>query len=155
MTRPPAFWGVDPGISGAAILLDHDGLTALWHVRCRGPVPPALPLVPGDVVAIEAQHARAGRPGSLALSEWCGRLLAALPPDVVVLRPHPATWRRVIGASGLRRAQAKARAVRAAREHGRGLPERLSADHAEAWAIARWAWAWDGAGRPAGPGVVT
>ena len=146
--------GVDPGRAGACCVLGGDGLTVLWWASwASAPTPPTLPLVAGDVLAVEAQHTRADRPGAgQSLAEWCGRLLAVV-PCTTVLRPQPATWRRVFSAGNMRRrADLKRRAAEGAR-FAIGLPDPCPIDLAEAFGMARWAWAWNRAGRPAGPGV--
>ncbi len=145
--RPPGFAGVDPGATGALVVLADDGLTVLdlleWR---RASVPPALPLVPGDVLALEAAYLGRSARAALTLQLWRGRLLAAVPEGVEVTQPLAVHWRaKVLRRSNLRRAEAKAAAVRVASPY---LPEGASVDACEAFCIARWCWGWVRAGRP-------
>lgn len=135
------FVGIDPGQTGACVVVGDDGLTVLdqqrWS-RCR--VPPLLTVVEaGDVVALEAQHVGGPR-ASLVLAEWAGRMLATLPEPIVLLRPLATTWRAKVLRNGrLQREPAKRLAIAAATPY---LPGPVTHDAAEAWLLARYAWGW-------------
>ena len=142
------FVGIDPGRTGALVVVGDDGQTALDVLTWAGQdMPPAgivQRLVPGDVVALEDQYIGAGAHASKTLHEWTVRLLVQLPDDVTVMRPLASSWRaKVFRRARLRRAAAKRLAIAACREHS-GLADELAAmpDVAEAWAMARYAWGW-------------
>lgn len=138
--------GIDPGMTGAAVVVGADGLEVLdlqaWH---RSRVPPAITVVlAGDVVALEAQHVGRGNHASLVLAEWTGRLAAALPPGITILRPLATSWRaKVLRDGRLQREPAKRLAIAAATPHlvAAGWTD-VTADIAEAWCMARYACFW-------------
>jgi len=150
------YLGVDPGHSGAAVSLADDGLTVLaawrWTPRVletqdgrvlaySAPHQIAAVIGPHAVAAVEAPYVGLSHRGSLSLAEWTGGFLSGL--DVgEILRPTAAEWRaKVLHVGRVRRAPAKALALRAAALHARGLP--WLDDHvAEAWCLARFAWGW-------------
>lgn len=143
-----SYIGIDPGQTGAAVLVGADGLEVL-DIECwRGSrIPPRIRMVePSSIVSLEAQYG--SRPTTLVLAEWCGRLLATLPEGCTVHRPLATTWRgRVLRRSRLRRDVAKELAIRAARPHLEAAGwTHITDDVAEAWCMARYSWGADRAG---------
>jgi hypothetical protein len=142
--------GIDPGQTGAMVAVGPDGVTVValqtWS-RCR--TPPALDLLPTDVVAVEAQYIGHGAHASIVLVEWTGRLLAAVPAACRVTRPLAGAWRaKVFRRTAMRRDAAKRMAVETANRHAVGLGADPSHDLAEAWCLARYCWGWAMAGFP-------
>lgn len=134
--------GIDPGSTGACVVVADDGRTVLDQQRWWGhKVPPRLTIIePGDIVALEAQHVGRGNRSSLTLAEWAGSLIATLPEGITLLRPLATTWRaRVLRQGRLQREPAKRLAIAAATPH---LPGPVTHDAAEAWCLARYAWGW-------------
>lgn len=139
--------GIDPGRAGAAVVVGDDGLTILAVQRWAGALtPPSLTVVlPGDVVALEAQYLGANPRSMATLVEWCGRLLAGLPLDVVVTRPLATTWRgKVLRKPRMSRLVAKRMAVTAAAPYLAAFDPsvRWREDDAEAFLMARYARFW-------------
>jgi hypothetical protein len=134
------FVGIDPGQTGACVVVDDDGCTVLDVQRwSKQRTPPLLTVVEeGDVVALEAQHV-ARHQASLVLAEWSGRMIATL-PWVVLLRPLATSWRaKVLRGGRLQRHPAKQLAIAAASPY---VPGTVTHDVAEAWCLARYAWGW-------------
>jgi hypothetical protein len=139
------YLGIDPGQTGAAVLVAEDGETVLGLQRWSDAKTPPMVLpeliLNARVVALEGQHV-AGPHASLVLAEWSGRLLATLPSGLPVLRPLATSWRaKVFRCGRLQREPAKRLAVRAASPFLLAFnPElRVTHDLAEAWALARYA----------------
>lgn len=130
--------GIDPGQQGALVVVGDDGLTVVDRLGWAGcVVAPALPVLPGDVVALELPHAQFVRAG-LVLAEWCGGALVQL-RECRVVRPSPAAWRGKV----LRRPQLlRAAAKRAAREAATPYLGPATDDECEAWCMARYAFGW-------------
>jgi hypothetical protein len=149
------WWGVDGAKTGAAVRMDADGLTALELIEWRDrDLAPPLDIRPGDVVALEQAYLGKSALTFRRLVEWRARFKSTLPVGVVLVEPLAVTWRaKVLRVARIPRGKAKALAVAAATANARGLPAEPTEDAAEGWCLARWAWAWDRAGRPAGPGV--
>lgn len=135
--------GIDPGRTGALVVIGDDGMTVAriveWHDSSEPPY--LLDALAGVLrIAVEGLHVGKGRRSSITLAEWTGRLLAELPPGVPVERPQPSKWRgAVLRRANLRTDDAKAAAIRAARPH-LGLGHDPSSHVAEAWCLARYAW---------------
>jgi len=150
--------GIDPGMTGAAVVVDHECSVIDVQTWRRSPTPPILEIVrPGDVVAVEQPYVQLSPASALKLSEWIGRLLATLPIDVIMLRPLASTWRaKVLRAGRIKRDPAKKLAVHAAMPYLREFADKeecpppwlpthtaqVSHDLAEAFLIARFAWGW-------------
>jgi hypothetical protein len=125
--------------------LETDRLFAMrvaeWERSIR---PPRLTVLSGvRALALEAQHVD-GPHASLVLAQWCGGLLAHLPPDLVVTRPLATSWRaKVLRCGRLRREPAKRLAIAAATPWlaAFGMTE-ISHDVAEAWCMARFCTFW-------------
>lgn len=83
--RPPAFVGIDGSLSGSAVVLADDGRTVLSVVEWRDDPAPALPVVPGDIVALEGIHSRPGRSldSFASLAGWRALAVSRMPPAVV------------------------------------------------------------------------
>jgi hypothetical protein len=143
-SRPPAFVGIDPGREGAAVVLAHDGVTVLELVqwaRAREPVP--VPVIAGDVVAVEAAYVGRNVRSAMSLQFWRGRLIDRLPDGITLLEPLATTWRgKVLRRPRIGRDAAKALAMEAARKYAIGLPDEYPDHVAESWLIARFAWGW-------------
>jgi hypothetical protein len=144
------WWGVDPGKgAGAAVRIADDGRTALEVVEWRDSTTVSLPILPGDVVALEAPYLGKNPASFRALVEWRERFRLGLPPGVVVAEPLAVQWRaKVLRVARVPRKRAKELAIAAAKANAIGLPAEPTPDAAEAWCLARWAVYWDRAGRP-------
>jgi hypothetical protein len=140
------FAGIDPGRTGALVVVGDDGLTVLHAELWRdAPEPPILPVLPTDVVAVEEQYLGKNAKSFATLVRWTERLVVRLPEGCTIVRPLATTWRAaVFRRSRMSRAAAKRMALEAARLHAVDLPPELAAspDVSEAWAIARYAWGW-------------
>jgi hypothetical protein len=141
-------WGIDGALTGAAVRLADDGVTALeWHEWRRSPVV-RLPIEEGDIIALEQAYLGKSVRSFRSLVEWRERFKAGLPP-VVLAEPNASHWRaKVLRVAGLARKPAKERAIAAATLHAKGLPAEVGPDLAEAWCLARWCWGWNRVGRP-------
>lgn len=134
------FVGIDPGKTGALVVVGEDGVSVVdvqsWS---RASVPPVLRVEAGDIVTLEGLYVGKSRRGSMSLAEWTGMVRAQL-TDCTVLRPSASEWRgKVLRVAGLPRARAKALAVSAAAKHA---PMLATEDECEAWLMARYAWGW-------------
>jgi hypothetical protein len=142
------YWGVDGANTGAAVLLAEDGVTALEWTEWKKCPRVVLPVLEGDILALEAPYLGKSARSFRVLCEWRERFKATLPPGVVLAEPNASHWRaKVLRVAGLARVPAKERAIRAATLHS-NLPQPIGADLAEAWCLARWVWGWDRAARP-------
>lgn len=162
------FVGLDPGQTGACVVVGDDGATILaiqawtkpakpktrkgegvhlfarrlaeWIVAVQ--TPPVFTVVrPGDVVALEAQHVN-GPHASLVLATWSGRAIERLPTGIVLIRPLATTWRAKVFRDGrMTREVAKRFAIAAAAPHlaAFGAEADRIGDVSEAWAMARYA----------------
>lgn len=148
MTRPARFGGLDPGQTGACVVVGDDGLAVLAVQNWEGEkTPPALSCLEGvGLVALELPYAGEDFHAALVLAHWCGwahRDLHAA--GVEVVQALAVTWRaKVLRIGRVTREVAKAKAIDAAQKHAVGLAPELAAlpDVAEAWCLARYAWGW-------------
>lgn len=138
------FVGIDPGRDGACCVVGADGLTVLELLEWRRAAePPPMPVLPGDVVALEAAFVGKNPQSALTLQLWRGRVLAALPAGIVLLEPLATTWRgKVLRRPRMGREQAKEAAMQAAGRYAIGLPASYPDHVAEAWCMARFSWGW-------------
>lgn len=167
--KPPAtelrFAGVDPGRVGASVVVDQNCAVVLVLVWGRGLFSLATPLGSpllsrpyrelssnpeyppmffkgASVVAIEQPYLGKNVRSALSLATGVGHALAQVDAATEVVRPTAAEWRaKVFGGRRMGRAAAKETAcLHYCRVRPEWVPWELTADEAEAWAIARYAW---------------
>lgn len=136
--------GIDPGQTGAAVIVGDDGLSILDIIRWRGAhrPPEILAVTAADLIAVEDQYGGAYPRSALELREWTVRLLVSLPDGAVVLRPLASQWRPKVfrGSAPRGRKACKSVAREAARASFERAGQTMTDDSAEAWCLARYAW---------------
>ena len=144
------FVGIDPGQSGAIVVVGDDGMQVTEHLWWKNawipPIAAAQIVQRGDVVSIERPYVGRDPKAAITLCEWIGWLRSLLPSErtITLIRPFASEWRaKVLRRARLGRALAKQLAVAACIRHS-GLPHAEATRHdiAEAWLMARYAWGW-------------
>lgn len=141
------YGGLDPGRTGALVVVGDDGATVLEAQQWRDQDVPPLFTVLGGVacVALELPYHGEDPHAALVLAHWCGwahrELVVA---GVRVVQPLAVSWRaRVLKGPRLRRKPAKAMAIAAAAPYlaAVGIVDTVG-DPSEAWCLARYACFW-------------
>lgn len=129
--------GVDPGRTGALVVIDDQ--CVVQHVQRwkRHDAPPVLELCYGSVVAIERPFVGRSSASTITLAEWIGSALEQIRHHgCEILRPTATQWRaKIFGTARMRREEAK-RAARLA------APWAATDDEAEAYLMAKYALGW-------------
>ena len=110
MTR---FVGIDPGREGACVVIGDDGVTVIDMVQwARAAEPVPVPVLSGDVVAVEAAYVGKNVRSAMSLQFWRGRLIDRLPTGITLLEPTATIWRaKVLRRPRMTRVVAKAVAM--------------------------------------------